>query len=96
VPPHDVTVRVTPPRDGWVADVTVRQSGQTTRHAVHVRRGSLERLSAKSPPEDLVRASVDFLLEREPSSSILREFDINVIAGYFPEYPDEIAGRLMA
>ena len=37
-----------------------------------------------SNPEDLVRASFAFLLEREPSESILREFDLTVIGRYFP------------
>ena len=36
--------------------------------------------------EELVRRSFDFLLEREPNTSILRRFDLSVIARYFPEY----------
>lgn len=36
--------------------------------------------------EDLVRRSFEFLLEREPPESILRSFDLSVIARYFPEY----------
>jgi hypothetical protein len=35
----------------------------------------------------LVRASFEFLLEREPASSILRRFDLAAISTYFPEYP---------
>ena len=41
-------------------------------------------------PEDLVRRSFEFLLEREPRTSILREFDLPVIGRYFPEYEREI------
>ena len=41
-------------------------------------------------PEDLVRRSFDFLLEREPPGSILREFDLTVIGRYFPEYESAI------
>jgi hypothetical protein len=37
----------------------------------------------------LVRRSFEFLLAREPSSSILREFDLSTIERYFPEYPRE-------
>jgi len=42
--------------------------------------------SSGSDVEDLVRRSFEFLLEREPASSILREFDLAVIQRYFPEY----------
>ena len=44
--------------------------------------------------ERVVRVSFEFLLEREPASSILREFSLDVIARYFPEYPDELPRRL--
>ena len=45
-------------------------------------------------PEELVRASFEFLLEREPATSILREFSLDVISRYFPGYPAEIRARL--
>jgi hypothetical protein len=44
--------------------------------------------------ERVVRVSFEFLLEREPASSILREFSLDVIGRYFPEYPDELPRRL--
>jgi hypothetical protein len=43
---------------------------------------------------ELVRASFEFLLEREPATSILREFSLDVISQYFPGYPAEIRARL--
>jgi hypothetical protein len=39
-------------------------------------------------------ASFEFLLEREPATSILREFSPDVISQYFPGYPAEIRARL--
>jgi hypothetical protein len=45
-------------------------------------------------PEKLVRASFEFLLEREPATSILREFSPDIISQYFPGYPAEIRARL--
>ena len=45
-------------------------------------------------PGELVRASFEFLLEREPATSILREFSLDVISQYFPGYPAEIGARL--
>ena len=35
-----------------------------------------------------------FLLEREPATSIMRQFSLDVIPRYFPEYRDEIRRRL--
>jgi hypothetical protein len=45
-------------------------------------------------PEELDRASSEFLLEREPATSILRRFSLDVISGYFPGYPSKMSGRL--
>ena len=45
-------------------------------------------------PEELVRASFEFLLEREPASSILRKFSLDIISRYFPDYSAEIRARL--
>lgn len=44
-------------------------------------------------PEDLVRASVEFLLEREGKESILPSFDLSEIQRYFPEYENLISAR---
>ncbi len=42
---------------------------------------------------ELVRESFAFLLEREPPTSILSRFSLDVIGRYFPEYSTEIRGR---
>ena len=46
--------------------------------------------SGKLTPEDLVKKSFEFLLEREPAGSILQEFNLSVIQKYFPEYEEII------
>ncbi len=35
-----------------------------------------------------------FLLEREPNTAILREFDLPVVGEFFPEFEREIVARL--
>ncbi|HEV2767696.1 MAG TPA: hypothetical protein VGV63_08330, partial [Acidimicrobiales bacterium] len=45
-------------------------------------------------PELVVRESMEFLLEREPASSILPKFSLDDIPRYFPEYHDELRARL--
>ena len=80
--------------DGWECTVTVHDSGQT-HHKVGVTRKDLARLDpGATDPVPLVRASFDFLLEREPKESILREFDLTVISRYFPDYETQIRRRI--
>jgi len=50
----------------------------------------MERLAPDGSVEDLVLRSFEFLLEREPPSSILRRFALTDIERYFPEYPKVI------
>ncbi|MCL4691863.1 MAG: hypothetical protein KJ060_05050 [Candidatus Hydrogenedentes bacterium] len=67
-------------------EVTVSQ-GQTTVHEVTVAAKVHQSLTrGKVSAEDLIKASFEFLLERESNTSILRRFDLPVIGRYFPEY----------
>lgn len=70
------------------AEVTVHDRA-TTRHRVTVTQEHLARYGA-TDAEDLVRRSFEFLLAREPNTSILREFSLDVIERYFPEYREKI------
>ena len=77
--------------------VTVVDGEDQTTHRVTVPSEFADRLVGQAgSTEELVRLSFEFLLEREPQESILREFDITVIARYFPEYEDELRDRLGA
>ena len=86
-----------------MADISVSQTGprafgvdlEGTTHNVTVPDGLIEELGL--PADDLervVRESFEFLLEREPASSIMREFSLDVIPTYFPEYKEELPKRL--
>ena len=75
--------------DGHVAEVTVNDR-ETTTHRVRVSPAERVRYSG-GDVADLVKRSFEFLLAREPNTSILREFDLSTIERYFPEYPGEIA-----
>lgn len=91
-----ITVLAKPKGAGWACDVVVEHGGRRTEHAVTVSAASLARWGAGSSEqdvEDLVRRSFDFLLEREPPTSILRRFDLSVIESYFPEYDELIRDR---
>jgi hypothetical protein len=84
-----VDVRVEQAADGWVAVVDVEQGGKRTKHRVTVSSEDLARYGAVDPA-DLVRRSFEFLLQREPNTSILREFGVTEIERYFPEFPASI------
>jgi len=77
-------------------EVTVREGSSATTHRVTLRAADWHSLcKGRVTPEELVRRSFEFLLEREPKEAILREFDLPVIAKYFPEYPRKI-GKLLS
>ena len=66
--------------------MSVDHDGQRTQHLVTVSRTELDRWGGGGTVEDLGSRSFDFLLEREPPSSILRRFDLSLIQRYFPEF----------
>lgn len=67
-------------------EVTVEGSPTTT-HIVTLLASYYQKLTnGKLTPEELIGRSFEFLLEREPNTSILRRFDLPVIQTYFPEY----------
>jgi hypothetical protein len=71
---------------GWQADVTV--DSQRYSYQVTVPDDLAERVGAD--PAAIVRATIAFLLDREPPTSILPRFDCSVVAGYFPDYEAEL------
>ena len=74
--------------------VTVSENTSTT-HTVTVSPEYCQRLTSGAvSPETLVRKSFEFLLQREPNTSILRSFELPLIQHYFPEYERTIKGML--
>ena len=65
--------------------------GITTTHTVTVTDQSLTDLTDNNTTKaQLLEFSFNFLLDREPNTSILSSFDINVISRYFSDYGDEV------
>ena len=70
--------------------VTVADSINTT-HTVTVTDQSLTGLTNDNVTKtQLLEFSFNFLLDKEPNTSILSSFDINVISKYFSDYKDEV------
>lgn len=69
-------------------------TGSVTKHVVTLSPAYYQKLTdGKVNPEVLIQKSFEFLLEREPNTSIFSSFDLHVIARYFPEYERVIRER---
>ena len=87
-----ITVTEVKPFPDAVYDVTVT-NGNETKHTVKLKEQYYNKLTdGNISPEELIRKSFEFLLEREPKEAILRTFELPVIGSYFPEYED-IVGK---
>ena len=86
--PSVVTELVCRPEEhGWSCAVKLSDEQGTSTHHVRVTHGDLERLAPGSTtPDDLVRRSFEFLLERESRQSILQSFELPLIGRYFPDF----------
>ncbi|MBM3897427.1 MAG: hypothetical protein FJ358_02735 [Thaumarchaeota archaeon] len=90
-----INIKSSTVKDGWVFTIQVQESNGTTEHRVRMNQADYRKLTNNTvSPEECVRKSFEFLLERESKESILREFDIMKIAYYFPEYPKELERRI--
>jgi hypothetical protein len=75
--------------------VCVTEAGSTSTHHITLDLKDHAKLAGrKASPEELIRKSFEFLLEREPKESILTHFELRMIGRYFPEYEREIKKRL--
>ena len=72
--------------DGVMFEVTITAPTRTA-HIVTVSDAYYQTLTRGTmSKEQLIAFSFDFLLAREPGTSILARFELPVIAHYFPEY----------
>ncbi|HEY7187096.1 MAG TPA: hypothetical protein VH436_11145 [Vicinamibacterales bacterium] len=75
--------------------VSIDDRGKTRRFTVTATPEDVARYAPEgTSPERLIHASFEFLLAREPASSILSSFALPVIENYFPDYPTTIKSKL--
>jgi hypothetical protein len=75
--------------------VNIQEGSSRSQHEVVVTGSHLSRYAAPGvTAEALLKASFEFLLERESKESILSHFDLAVIERYFPDYPKRIREQL--
>jgi hypothetical protein len=93
-------ITIPPLRDkSWRYNVEITESdgsGSKTIHLVTMDRDYYMNLTEKGRiiPEEFIKKSFEFLLNRESKDSVLRQFDIAQINDYFPEFEKEIKNAL--
>ena len=88
------TLRVTPMAPGEFG-VEVEEGHQVTGHKVRLPDQFLDDLLLTDVDQELiVQETFDFLLEREPHTSILPDFSLEDVSRYFPEFAEELQRRL--
>ena len=88
-------ITITPMEPGHDG-VQVTEGDTTTSHRVAVPGALLDDLSLDGvDPGLVVRETMGFLLDREPATSIMSEFSLDQVPGFFPDYYDELRARLV-
>ena len=82
----DIKIRSRVNNLGYHFDVEVSDENGVSNHRITMDRDFVMRIGANYDPEEVVRKSFEFLLERESEEKILEEFDLTVISEFFPEY----------
>lgn len=88
-----IELEVTGGEDGRYT-VVIHEDDRTTSHVVRMTEDALQHYGGGAGPEDLLEASFEFLLERQPKERILSSFDLPALEERFPEYTDEMRWRL--
>jgi hypothetical protein len=73
----------------------VSEGGGRTVHEVTMSEATYGKLSGgRAGPDEVIRASFRFLLDREPKEAILSRFDVTVISRYFPSFERDLPDYL--
>lgn len=67
------------------------ESRSTTEHTVTLPSAYYQKLTGGNiSGEELIRKSFEFLLDREPNTSILNRFELSLISSYFPDFESRV------
>ena len=76
---------------GWHFKVSLVENNETLEFDVDLDKQYYKQLTSKEIlPEELIKKSFRFLLEREGKEAILYSFNLKVIQKYFPDFEAEI------
>ena len=80
-----MTISITS-KDKDTFSVTVTENSTTTHTVTITDQIHLKLTGGEISKESLLEKSFEFLLQREPNTSILGKFKLEVISQYFPDY----------
>lgn len=75
---------------GWRFLVDLTKGSDIFTYRVSMDRGYCEGLCPGEEPEEVVKKTFQFLLQREGPQAILSEFDISDVKSYFPDFESMI------
>ena len=82
-------------KNGEKFKVTVSEQESSTVHTVDLDGDYYQALTdGKVAKEDFIKKCFEFLLEREGKESILSSFNVKVIKNYFPQFEQQIKGKI--
>ena len=85
-----MTISITS-KDQDTFSVTVTDSSTTTHTVAISEQIHLQLTGGEISKETLFEKSFEFLLQREPNTSILAKFKLEVISQYFPDYAKQVS-----
>lgn len=92
--PRMATIEIDNEKEGhnnWAYQVRVKERDCSYDHQVTLSWPDYDLWShGRVAPEKVVKAAFEFLLQREPASSIIAKFDCSLIRRYFPEVDSEL------
>lgn len=90
---NDVTITELEP---GLFGVQVEEGRETTSHRVRLDDDFLDDAGLDAVEREvIVRETFAFLLEREPATAIMPEFDLDTVQRFFPDFVEELASRVM-
>ena len=77
--------------EGWTFLVEVGSGDNLIEYFIDVDKEYWTRLTARRiEPAELVKATFEFLLDKESKEVILKKFNLSDVSGHFPNYENEI------
>ncbi|OGN07946.1 MAG: hypothetical protein A3C61_02295 [Candidatus Yanofskybacteria bacterium RIFCSPHIGHO2_02_FULL_39_10] len=77
--------------EGWTFLVEVGHGDNLIEYFIDVDKEYWTRLTARRiEPAELVKATFEFLLDKESKEVILKKFNLSDVSGHFPNYENEI------
>jgi hypothetical protein len=90
----NLKIKSRPSNLGWHFKITLEASEGFYEYNVTMDRDFYSRLSTTAHPEKVIEKCFECLVEKEPASAIMKEFDVGTIEHSFPELMSTVQEKL--